>query len=114
MDARGGKLIAPDKPTVLPKPLFDVLVMEDGKSDGCLPNPPRTDESDWGEGFCETDGFLDQLIASKADPRRRRRRLSKYARCEYKILNLSQNKGADLASADSVWCRISSRIFDIS
>ena len=114
MDARSGELIAPDKSTVLPKPLFDALVVEDGESDGCLPNPPRADESNWSEGFCETNGPLDQLVASKADPRRWRRRLSEYARCEYQILNLSLIKGADLASADSVWCRISSRIFDTS
>ena len=73
MSARGGELVASNEPTVDSKPLLDAVMVEDGQSDGCLPNPPRTDERDWSEMFCEANDLLDQLLASEAGPRRRGR-----------------------------------------
>jgi hypothetical protein len=52
-------------------------VVEDGESDGCLPNPSCTNESDGFEVFGETDELLDQLVASETGPRRRGRQHSK-------------------------------------
>ena len=39
--------------------------MKDGECNGCLPNPPRTDESDGFEIFGQPDNLLDQFAASK-------------------------------------------------
>ena len=44
-------------------------MVEDGQSDGRFPNPPWTNESDWGEIFCEADDLLNQVVASETDPR---------------------------------------------
>ena len=52
-------MIATDEPTVVSKPFPDAIVMEDSPSDGRFPDPPYTDEGDWGEGFRETDDLLD-------------------------------------------------------
>ena len=46
-------------------------MVEDGQSDGRLPNPPWANESDWSEVFREINDLLCQLVASKTDPRRR-------------------------------------------
>ena len=51
MRARCRELIATDEPTVIAKPLFDPVVMEDGESNGCFPDPPRANESDRFEVF---------------------------------------------------------------
>jgi len=53
------KLVATDEPTVIAKPLLDAIVMEDSQSNRRLPDPPCTDESDWGEVFNETNDPLD-------------------------------------------------------
>ena len=80
MSTRGGELVATDEPAVISKPLLDSIVMEDGQSDGCFPNPPWTDESDWSEIFCEANDLLDQVVTSKTGSRPWGRWLSKYAR----------------------------------
>ena len=70
MSTRGGELVTTEKPTVISEPFLDAVVVEDGQSDRCLSNPPCTDESDWGEIFCETNDLLDQLVSPEACPRR--------------------------------------------
>ena len=76
MSARGRKLVATNKPTVYSEPFLDALVMEDGQSDGCLPDPSWTDEGYRSEVFCETNDLLDQVVTSETSPRWRRRKLS--------------------------------------
>ena len=41
--------------------------MEDSESDGGLPNPPGTNESDGSVVLCETDDLLDPFVASEED-----------------------------------------------
>jgi len=77
MSERGWELVATDKPTVGPKPFLDAIVMEDGESNGCFPNPPCADESDWSEILCKANDLLDQILASETGPRWWGRRLSK-------------------------------------
>ena len=67
--ARGGELVATNKPTVVPKLFLYAIVVEDSQSDGCFPDSPGTNESDRIEIFGKTDGLLDQLVAPKAGPR---------------------------------------------
>jgi len=67
------KLVAADEPTVVAEPLLDAIVMENGQSNGRLPDPPCTDESDWSEVLSETNDPLDQLVASETGPGRRGR-----------------------------------------
>ena len=73
MSAGGGELVTSDEPTVVSKSFLDAIVVEDGESDGCFPDPPCADESDWSEMFCEADDVLNQLLASETGPRRRGR-----------------------------------------
>ena len=47
MGMRRRELIATDESSVLAKSLFDAIVVEDGEGDGCFPDPPCADESDW-------------------------------------------------------------------
>ena len=75
MGARGGELVATDETTLVSKSLLDVIVMEDSQGNGRFPDPPRTDESDWNEVFCETDDLPDQLVTSETGPRGLRGRL---------------------------------------
>lgn len=58
-----------DKPTILAKPSFNTIVVEDGQSDGCLADSTSTNQSDWHEAIREGNNLLDQLIASEEDPR---------------------------------------------
>ena len=87
MSACGWELVAADKPTFVSELLLDAIVVEDGQSDGCFPNSAWTDESYWGEVFCEADDLVDQLATSETGPRRRGRWFSKYTRCECKVLD---------------------------
>ena len=77
MRAGSRKLIATDESTVLAEPCFDPIVLEGGKSDGCFPNPPCTDESDGFKVFGESDDLLDQLVTPETIPRCRRREFTK-------------------------------------
>ena len=99
MSTRGGELVAADEPAVISEPLLDSIVVEDGQGDGCFPDPPWTDESDWGEVLCETDNLLDQIVASETGPRLRGRWLSEYARCKRKAQKFPVVKAADLVLA---------------
>ena len=80
MSARGRELVATDESTIASKPCLDAIMVEDGQSDGCFPDPPWTDESDWSEVFSEANDFLDQVVASKTGPRPRGGKFSEYAR----------------------------------
>jgi len=96
MCARGGELVATNKPTVVSKLFLDAVVMEDSQSDRRFPDPPCADESDWSEGFCEANDLCDQLVASNTGPQRRGRWFSKYARCESKATSSPVVGVADL------------------
>ena len=77
MGTRCGKLVATDESTVVAKPFLDLIVMQGHQGNGRFPNPPWTDEGDRGEILRETNDLLYQLVASKTDPWRRRRRFSR-------------------------------------
>ena len=63
------ELVATDEPTVITEPFLDAIVVEDGQSDRCLPNPTCTDESDGCQVVHETDDLFDQFVAPKEGPR---------------------------------------------
>ena len=86
MTARGRELVATDEPAVVSEPFLDAIMVEDGQSERCFPNPAWTDESGWSEIFSETDDLLNQLVASETDPRPRWRGLPRCVRFWYKIL----------------------------
>ena len=62
------ELVTADKSTIVSEPLLDAIVVKDGQSDGCLPNPSWTDESEWCEVLGELDDLLNQIVASKTRP----------------------------------------------
>ena len=64
----GGELVTADESTVVSEPLLDAIVVKDGQGDSRFPDPTRTDESEWGEGFCEVNDHLDKLITSETGP----------------------------------------------
>ena len=68
MGGRGRKLIATDESTVSAKSFFDPIVVEDGESDGCFPDSPSADESDWFEVFSKSDDLLNQPVPPKTVP----------------------------------------------
>jgi len=67
MSERGGELVATDKPTVVTKPSSDAIVVEGGQSGRSLANSANTDQSDWGEVFCETNDLFDQVVTPEED-----------------------------------------------
>ena len=73
MGARSGELVATDESTVAAKSLFDAIVVEDSQSDGRLPDPASTDESDGCQVLRKTNDLLYQLVTSETDPRCRGR-----------------------------------------
>ena len=82
MCERGGELVAADEPTIIAKPLFDAIIVENGQSDECLADSASTNESEWGEVSCKTDDSLDKLVAPIEDPRCWRWYLSGRPRCK--------------------------------
>ena len=88
MIERGRELVTTDESTVATKPQFDSIIMEDGQSDGCLPDPASTNESDGREALCEAHNLLNQPVTSEAGPRRPRRLFARHAGCKYKGLHL--------------------------
>ena len=64
MRTRGRKLIAANEPTVIAKPLLDLVVVEDGQGNGGLADSTSADESDRSELLGEIDYLLDQLSHS--------------------------------------------------
>ena len=73
----GRELIAADESTFVSKSLLDVVVVKDGQGDGRFPDPPWTNESNWGEVVCITNYPLDQAITTKAGPWWRGREFSR-------------------------------------
>ena len=60
---RGSEFIATEEPTVVAKFAFDAIVVKDCEGNGCLPNPPRADEGNRFELFCEDNDLFDQCVA---------------------------------------------------
>jgi len=89
MSARGRELVTPNESTVMTKPLFDPVVVENGQCDRGLADSTSTDESDWGGLLSKIDYLLDQLIASEEGPRWRRWRFSGYPRFACKMIGPS-------------------------
>ena len=89
MGERGRETVAADEPTIFAKPLFNRVVVEDGQSDGCLPNSAYTDESDGRKADYETNGLLNQLVTSKQVPRWWGRRFYRCTRFKDKMLGSS-------------------------
>jgi len=85
MTERCWEPVATDESTLIAKALLDAMVVEDGHSDRSLPNPTGTDESEWGEVFCETDDLIDQLVAPEQGPRWSGRQFTGYGRFRYEI-----------------------------
>jgi hypothetical protein len=46
MSTGTGELVTTNESTVVTESFSDAIVMEDGQSDGCLPDPAGTNESD--------------------------------------------------------------------
>ena len=84
MSTRGWELVAADEPAVMPEPLLDSVVVENGEGDRGFPDPTNADESNWTKILGEMDYLLDQFIPSEEGPWRRRWQFSGYAgfRCE--------------------------------
>ena len=96
MKARWGELVAADETTVVSKSFLEAIVVEDGQGNGRFPDPPWTDESDWGQVFCEADHLLDHFVTTETGPRWWGRRLSEYARFKYKVTDSSTVEVPDL------------------
>ena len=80
-------MLAADESTVDRESLFDAIVMEDGQSDGRLPDPASTDESNGCQVFCQADDLVDQLAASEASSWGRWRWFAGYGGCKHKELS---------------------------
>ena len=89
MSAGSGELVATDEPTIGSEPFLDAVVVEDCQSNGRFPDPPYTDKSDWREMFCEANDLPDQIFASEANSRRRRRWFPKCTGRKYEVLDPS-------------------------
>ena len=99
MSARCRELVTTYEPAVVSESFLDAIVVEDSQGDGCFPDPPWTDESDWIEGFSDTDDLLNQLVTSEAGPWPWGRGLSRYARYKCEELDSSVVEPADLSRA---------------
>ena len=62
-----------DEASIVAKPFFYPIVVENGECDGGFPDSACANESDGAEGACETDDLLDQPIAAETGPRCRGR-----------------------------------------
>ena len=67
------ELVTSNEPTILAEPLLDTIMMEDSKSDGRFADSANTNESGWGETFCQGNDLFDQIITSETGSRRRGR-----------------------------------------
>jgi len=65
MRERGGELVATDELVIVAETLFDLIVVENGKSDGCLAYSTSTNKSERSKIFCQIDELPDQLVSSK-------------------------------------------------
>ena len=82
MSTRGRKLIATNESSVVAKAYFDPIMVENGESNRCFPDPPGADESDGLEIFSEPDNLLDKPIATETVPRRWGRQFTKQSAME--------------------------------
>ena len=73
MGARSGELVATDESTVGAESLFEAIVVEDGQSDGRLPDAASTNESDGCQAFGQANDLFYQLAAAETDSRCRGR-----------------------------------------
>ena len=85
MIVRGRELVTTDESSIISEPFLDAIVVEDGQSDGCLPDPPWPDESEWGEVLGEVDNLFNQIVASKTGPRTWGRGLSARVRYRFQL-----------------------------
>jgi len=92
MRERGGRLVTTDEPAVVSKPLLDGLVMKKRQSDRGLANSGGADESEWSE----VSHQVNDLVASKEDPRWRWQGFSRCAKDKCRILDPSAGKVAGL------------------
>ena len=70
MSTGSGKLIATNEPTVLAKPFFDPIVVQESEGKSCFLDPTRADESNGLEVFGESDNLFNQFVTSETGPRR--------------------------------------------
>ena len=73
-------------------------MVEDGQSNSRFPNPPWTNESNWGEVFCKANNLLNQLITPKTDSWWWGWGFTRYTGCKCKRLDLSM-----IGITDLVW-----------
>jgi hypothetical protein len=59
------------------KSIFNPIVVEDGESNGRLPDASCADESDGFEVFSEPDDLFNQFVTSETVPRRRGREFTR-------------------------------------
>ena len=69
MGTRGRKAVATDKPTIVPKPLLDPMVIKNSQDSRGLSDSASTNESNRGKLLSEIDYLLDQLVTSEEGPR---------------------------------------------
>ena len=68
MATRGRELVATDEPTVIAKPLLDLIVVKNSQGDRGLANSSSTNESGRNKVLSEIDYLLDYLVASEEGP----------------------------------------------
>ena len=87
MSARGRELVTADESTIVAKSSSDAIVIKDSQGDRSLSDPGGTNESNLGEVFYESNNLLDQLVASKENPRWWRWQFPGCAGCKRKTLS---------------------------
>ena len=100
-------MVTADEPTFVAESLFDSVVVEDFQSDGRLPDPTGTDESDGFEVLGQVDDPVDQLATSETGPWRRGRRLARRTRRKCEMLDPTVVGVADLVLA---WTAVSGHL----
>jgi hypothetical protein len=56
------ELIATNESTIIAKSVREAFVVENSECDCSFPDPPRTDESDGFQVFCESNDLFDERI----------------------------------------------------
>ena len=56
------ELVATDEPAIITKPVLDAVVMKNGESDGCFPDPSCANEGYGFEVFGETNKLFNELV----------------------------------------------------
>jgi hypothetical protein len=68
MTAGCRELVAAYEATVITKHLLDAIVVQGFQGDGRLAHSTDADQSDWREGFGETDHRFDQFVTPETGP----------------------------------------------